>query len=104
MKLGPYAALAAGTPTLRDLEALCEEHMRQVSKDGDDTLVHYPYRLVPVEVLAAARRLNVDSTDSRHPLLASPLARQRTASALPRSDELEAVLRRAKDELGLEEL
>jgi hypothetical protein len=100
--LGAYARLVSGPVTGEDLDELCEEHIRQVGREGDETFAQYPYRIIPFELLAAARRLGVDLSTCRHPLLVSPLAAPRKVAALPHSTEINAALRQARAELGLE--
>jgi hypothetical protein len=90
-KIGPYAPLAAGSFTAQDYDELAAFHQKGVDGAGYPPFHFYPYRLVPFELQAIAKRTGV-ALEGKHPLLGSPLAKPRHVPEIPVPDELRAVL------------
>jgi hypothetical protein len=90
-KIGPYAPVVAGSFTAQSYDELAAFHQKAVDGNGYPPFHFYPYRLVPFELQAIAKRTGV-ALEGKHPLLTSPLAKSRLVSEIPVPDELRAVL------------
>ena len=98
--LGSYQVLLGRELDAAGLSALCDRHIRSTDDEDEDAFALYPGSLIPFEILAAARRNSFDVGGCDHPLLTWAISRFRSAPALPRTAELDAVLRRLQGELS----
>lgn len=98
--IGVYTPIAAGTLRSSDYDALATYHQHALDGRGYPPFRTYPYRVIPFELVAIARRTGI-RIDSRHPLLTSSLARRRDVPDIAMPDELEPVIERATCELAL---
>jgi hypothetical protein len=99
--IGVYAPVVAGTFRACDYDTLATFHQHAVDTKRWPPFGAYPYRVVPVELLAIARRTGIP-IEGRHPLLKTTLARQRTVPDIAIPDELRPVIERATQELSLD--
>lgn len=98
-----YQRVADRSLTVSDYDTLSVFHQNGVDGDGFPPFHFYPYRLVPFELLAIAKRTGV-ALAGRHPLLNSPLARVRTVAEIAMTEELRAVVTSRTAEVVAEQL
>jgi hypothetical protein len=96
---GPYAPVVEGTLTPDGYQALADAHIANVGSGDSQAFFFYPYRIYPAEILAIEQLSGVAIGASKHPLLTSPLARRRTVPEIPMTEELAAIVDKAKQEL-----